>query len=282
MRFKALLAAGLLLLTACNALAAEQVLRLGLFPGLIPRTLISMYEPLRQHLESTLGQPVQLFSSPDFSSFAQRTAQSDYEVILTAPHLAYLAVHENDYSPVASYKTGIKTILLVRTQDAALPISAFRGKSVAIPDPHALVTYVGDEMLRERGLLAEQDYMLLRSRGHQGAAMAVVQGEAAMAFMGGFPYNQLSDDIKRRVSIYAESPVYPAQYFLVSNRLDTAKRKQIQQALLDFAKTGAGQRLIEQSQFGGIVAAKGQDLNRMRGIAGRVKQQLAKTATDSQ
>lgn len=260
-----------------NAAPSPEPIRFGLFPSLIPRTLIGMYEPMRKYVETAVGRPVQLFSSPDFISFARRTSQSDYDIVLTAPHLAYLAANNDGYTPVACYKNGIKTILVVRRKDAAMPPERLRGKVVAIPDPEALVTYVGQDMLREHGLQPERDYTLLRARGHQGAAMAVVQGNADMAFMGAFPFNQLSDEIKARISVYAESPVYPAQYFLVSQRLSPATRKAVQQALIRFSRTREGRELIAQSQFGDIVPANVRDLNVMRSIAAQVQEELQHT-----
>lgn len=271
--------AGLLLCLGCgnSVLAAEPAapLQFGLFPSLIPRTLVSMYDPLRLHLEQALGQSVQLYSSPDFISFARRTNESTYDIVLTAPHLAYVAMEDAGYVPVASYKLGIRAMLLVRKDQTGMSIDSLRGKAVAVPDINALVTFAGEELLLQHGLSAGRDYRVIKARGHQGAAMKVVNGEADLAFIGNLPYNQLADDVKASLTVLTESPTYPAQYFLVSKHLSQAKRKRIQQALIDFTTTKAGQQLMEYNQFGAIVAANARQLDSVRGMAGRVQKQLA-------
>ncbi len=249
------------------------VLRLGLFPNLEPRTLTMLYEPLRQHLEKSLGIPVRLYSTPDFLSFASRTQNNSYDIVLTAPHLAYLAMHDAGYTPVASYKRRFQTLLVVPKKLQMSTVEELRGTTVAVPDLNALVTQVGEEMLRRNGL-QPSDYTIVAKHGHEGAAMAVLAGEVRAALVGSIPYYQMPAASRAHLQILLRSASFPSQYFLVSKQVSPEQRKNIARALLEFNKSAAGQVMLERSGLQGIVADNGKALNRLEQPAGLVRQRL--------
>lgn len=73
----------LLVAPVCPVLAAAPAgtLNLGVFPYLSPTQMVEQLEPLRQHIETTLGKPVALASAPDFIGFVQRTQQEEYDLV---------------------------------------------------------------------------------------------------------------------------------------------------------------------------------------------------------
>ncbi len=249
------------------------VLRFGLFPNLEPRTLTMLYEPLRQHLEKSLGMPVHLYSTPDFLSFASRTQKNSYDLVLTAPHLAYLATQDAEYIPIAAYQRNFQTLLVVRKQAHPVTLQKLRGGTIAVPDPDALVTRVGADMLSHNGL-PPADYHIVAKHGHEGAAMAVLAGDASAALVGTIPYYQLSGASRSDLQILLRSQSFPSQYFLVNKHVPVQQRKAILAALLGYNKTPAGQAMLESSGLKKVVADNGRALARLGSSAEPVRQKL--------
>ena len=57
------------------------VLVMGVVPYLSARKLAELYEPLRQHLALSLGQPVVLESAPTYADFLARSATGRYDLL---------------------------------------------------------------------------------------------------------------------------------------------------------------------------------------------------------
>jgi len=159
------------------ATAADGVLKVGLFPNLTPFTLIAVHQPIRLYLEQQLHRPVQLLTAPDFRSFAKRTQNGEYDLVLTAPHLARLAEQDAGYIPVATYDDELRALLLVAKHSPVTRLDQLRGAKVAMPDPMAVVNMLGREMLNKAGV-ADSEYVLVDAHSHNGAALAVLRGEA--------------------------------------------------------------------------------------------------------
>ena len=61
-------------------------LRLGLAPYLSPAALFNTFRPVREHLERTLAQPVELLTARDFVALAAAVRSREYEIaLLPAP-----------------------------------------------------------------------------------------------------------------------------------------------------------------------------------------------------
>lgn len=263
----------LMLLVPSVRAEEKGVLRFGLFPNLEPRTLTMLYEPLRLHLEKRLGKPVHLYSTPDFLSFASRTQHGGYDLVLTAPHLAFLAAEDAGYIPVASYQRDFQTLLIVRKQERPTTLQELRGATIAVPDLNALVTSVGADMLGHNGL-RPGEYQVVAKHGHEGAAMAVLAGDVPAALVGTIPYYQMSTANRSDMQILLRSQSFPSQYFLVNKQLPAELRKAILAALLDYNKTAAGQAMLENTGLKKVVADNGKALVRLESSAEPVRKKL--------
>jgi phosphonate transport system substrate-binding protein len=187
---------------------ANEPLQIGLFPNLTPLTLITSYQPLRLYLEKTLHRPVAMVTAPDFRSFVERTQHGDYDIVLTAPHLARLAEQEAGYVAVATYAAKLQALILVAKNSPVRRLEDLRGARVAVPDPLAVVNMLGRERLQEAGL-ADTDYTLLNTHSHNGAALAVLHEDALAAIVGSAPYAQLAEGMRKDLRVLASSRSFP-------------------------------------------------------------------------
>ena len=251
---------GLLLLSALPvpALANVRNLTIGLFPNLPADKLISIYQPLAVYLKQQLNCHIRLASAKDFRSFYQATRNKQFDLIVTAPNLAWLAMTESRYQPLASYVHRVAGIFVSRRTTRIVNVSSCRNKTIAFTDPLTIVSQLGISYLRSQGLQADVDYHVTTYNNHANAALAVMLGKADCAVIGRIPFNQMSADIKNTLRVIAQTNEAPSQ-FIMSNP-DLTSTADIRAALLSFAKTPAGLAFINEQYVGGIISAHPEDV----------------------
>ncbi len=64
--------------------------------------------------------PVHVFTAPDPRTFLERTQRSEFDLVVTPAHFAWLAVSEVGHVPLLTYRTGLRA-LLVPSAEIAVP-----------------------------------------------------------------------------------------------------------------------------------------------------------------
>lgn len=256
------------------AMAADDGLGFGVFPSLSPRILVETYQPLAMALGESIGEPVYLETAPDFMSFHQRTLSGDYDLVLTAPHLAWLAWREGGYQPLLVYATPVKGVLIVRADSPLRRISDLRGKTIAMPDPLAIVGIRMEQILEKAGLRKDRDFKAIVSGSHTNAAVYVKEGQADAAVVGIQAFHQLPEELKRSVRAIAETPPIPGQVFLAHGQLDKARARAIAQSIETFTHSEAGKIFIQKGNFAGVRPLKKNEMKEMEGDARILKLRL--------
>lgn len=252
------------LLIPLHSWAAQKPLILGVFPYLNSYLVVSKFAPMRDYLASQLGRPVQVYTATDFRTFIERTQKGEYDIVLTAPHLARMAILEGNYVPLSTYKAQLSGMIIVNQNSSFMQLSDLRGKSLAIPDKLALVTMLGKQVLQDAGLQADKDYKMVVTRSHSSAALSVRHHQQDAAIIGSNPYKQLPPEDQAQLRILAQTPAFPAQYYIAHKRLGTHQLKQIQAALVQFANsTQAGQNFIAENKLEGILNSDGEELKKL-------------------
>jgi phosphonate transport system substrate-binding protein len=277
----AFLRATLLVLTAFillaqPATAAEKPLILGVFPYLSGYSVVNKFTPLRDYLAAELKRPVQVYTAPDFNTFIERTRRGDYDIALTAPHLARLAILDDGYVPLATYKATLQTMVVVKKDAPYTTLADLRGESIAIPDKLAIVTLLGTQLLRKENLRPGQDYTLVATQSHSSAALSVQYGQQDAAIVGSNPFNQLAPETLDRLRILASSSPLPTQYYIAHKRLGSRQIARLQSLLVTFAETPSGQIFIGENRFLGIKTSSGDELKQLDDSVNEVKRLLEK------
>ncbi|MFN3715743.1 MAG: PhnD/SsuA/transferrin family substrate-binding protein, partial [Thiobacillus sp.] len=152
-------------------------LSFGVFPNLSARQVIEIYQPLAKTLEKHLGREIVVYSARDFRTFAQRTAKGEYDILLTAPHLAWLARQDAGYRPLLKYATPTHGLLVVRKDSDLRQPQALRGKTLARADALAVTVQAVQTELAAHGLRAGVDYHLRDAGTHNNAVMQVINNK---------------------------------------------------------------------------------------------------------
>lgn len=254
---------GLLMPWLGAAMAADTGFNFGVFPNLSARVMVETYQPLANDLGKSIKQSVNLTSAVDFVTFNQRTMDAEYDLVLTAPHLAWLAWREGGYKPLLTYVEPAKGFLIVRANSAYQKMTDLRGKTIAMPDPLAVVNIRMEKILEQAGLLLGRDLTRVEAGSHTNAATHVNQGQADAAVVGVLAFLRLPKDVRDNLRVIAETQAMTSHVFLVRPHTSAAREQAIKQAIEQFTQSEAGQNFLQKGGFGGVRSLKKNELNTM-------------------
>jgi phosphonate transport system substrate-binding protein len=232
-------------LAACFAslsarpLRAQSVraLELGVLPNLSARTLLAQYQPMREFLERRLQQPVQVSTAPNWNAFYRRTADREYDLVITAANMARVAQIDTGYLPLVTYTPQIKGLVVFAKRRPMNSIAELRGQCLALSNPQSLVTLRGMQWLAEQGLRRNADFQTLDTPTDDSVGNLVVRGECVAAMLSGGEFRAIPEDVRSQLQVLVNFADVPGFIVAASPRLAPAPVLSLKQALLDF---GAG------------------------------------------
>lgn len=260
---------GFLLLIAGGRPAAsdDKPLVLGVFPSMTAKQTIEIYRPLASALEKHLRRSVVVYSARDFTTFVARTRQGEYDILLTAPHLAWLARQDTGYRPLLKYAQPVRGLLVVRSDSPFDEPDKLRGRTIAMADPIALAVLAIQAELAAHGLKPGIDYRTTDSGTHTNAVLQVINGRVDAAVLGLHPYNLTPPELRQQLRVLAETPALSSLMYLTHPRLREAEALAVRNALLSFAATPEGQAFMQRGGYGGFADVDGSELRAFRPYA---------------
>lgn len=255
---------------ALSAHAAGPPLRMGILPLLSPKVLFTQYQPLRVYLERELQRPVEMSTSPDFRRFHEDTLAGDFDLLLSAPHLARHAQLGAGFLPVATYLSINRAILVMSKERPVTKLEELRGHNFAIFDPLALVVLQARQWLEDQGLKAGRDYRVVVAPSQTSVVYSVQIGESLMGVIAPSGLRQISAEVRRdQIQVYAELPPVRTQVWLVHPRM-AAEAERIKAALLRFGASAEGARFYEGNEYDGMRAVGAEELRELDRLAREV------------
>ncbi|MBI3432173.1 MAG: phosphate/phosphite/phosphonate ABC transporter substrate-binding protein [Hydrogenophilales bacterium] len=255
------------LIADANATPTDTPLIFGVFPNMTAKQTLEIYEPLARLMEKRLQRRVAIYSARDFKTFVERTRQGDYDILLTAPHLAWLARQDAGYRPLLKYARPTRGLLVVKNTSPYRVPEDLRGQSIATPDSIAVATLAVQADMAAHGLRRNVDYQVTDYGSHLNAVMQVINGRTAAAMMGLHPFMLLPADLRRQLRVLIETAPLSSLMYLTHPRLRDREANAIRRALLDFAATPEGKSFMQHGGYGGFVAVDGSELRAFRPYA---------------
>lgn len=249
----------------------------GIFPHLPARQIVETYRPLADELEKQLHRRVVIYSARDYKTFVARTRRGEYDIILTAPHLAWLARQEAGYQPLMKYAQPVHGLLVVKVGSPFNSAEALRGHAIATADNIAVAVMAIQAELTKRGIQPDTDYKTVESGTHLNAVMQVLNGRAEGAVLGMHPYLLMPPDMRRQLRVLIETPPLSSLMYLTHPRLRDAETQSARKALLNFAATPEGQAFMQRGGYGGFANVVGSELHAFRPYALQTQQMLQNT-----
>ncbi|MEQ1661777.1 MAG: phosphate/phosphite/phosphonate ABC transporter substrate-binding protein [Thiobacillus sp.] len=228
----------------------------GVFPNLGTQQILMTYRPLADVLEKRFHRQVLIFTAPDFKTFVTRTHRGEYDLVLTAPHMAWLARQEAGYRPLLQFDQPVRGLLVVNKASALNTLQDLDNSKIAIGDPLAVTVLAMQDLLAASGLKSGQQFRLYEAGTQSNAAMQVVSRRSDAAIVGRQPLNALPEDMRQQLRVIAETRALSSQMFLTHPRVNERDAASIQEALLAFERLSAGQTFMTKSGFGKLVPVR--------------------------
>ncbi|MFI9652709.1 PhnD/SsuA/transferrin family substrate-binding protein [Guyparkeria halopsychrophila] len=246
-RLLPLLAGAAALLVAALPAKAEEALKMAIAPFLPEAELNEAYAPVAEYLSRRLGETVELELFPNYLSFWEATrGGSDFDIALDAAPVTDFRVQRQNWQVIARFDGEVTQSLVTRDDDLILSPRELVNKRVAVqPSPS-----VGALVLYQLFPNPVQQPTLIFERTNRDVAAAVIEGKAKAGviptpLVGGYP------------GLYPVITTDPLPFlgFSVSPELNERTRKALRQALLSFAETDEGRRILDEQQLTDIVPA---------------------------
>ncbi len=239
----------------------------GVFPHLPARQIVEIYRPLANELEKQLHRRVVIYSARDYKTFATRTRLGAYDIILTAPHLAWLARQEAGYRPLLKYSQPVHGLLVVKADSPFDSVKTLRGHTIATADPIALAVLAIQAEMSRQGIQPGTDYQTVESGTHLNTAMQVINGRAEGAILGVHSYTLMPPNVRQQLRVLIETPPLSSLMYLTHPRLRDAEALSIHKALLHFADSPEGRAFMQHGGYGGFFNTDSSELHAFRPYA---------------
>lgn len=253
----------------------ERSLRVGLLPYLSNQKLLNTFAPLAKYLERKLHRKVLLVTAPDFASYFKRGNLGQYDIYVTAPHLAAYAEIKHRHRRLVRPEKNMQGTFMVPIESKIKNLSGLKGKVLAAPDSLAVITMVAERFLMENGLVPGQDVFIRNGSSHNNAVATVFEGLSDAAVSLSTFYDGLDQQQKLKLRVIAITPSIPHGMFMASPDLDTGLYRSVLSAMLAFPDAQEGEVFFKRTAFIGFVEISDADMSLMKKFApqieGRVK-----------
>lgn len=253
-RLRHLLPLALLLFVRLAAAQGVQDLEVGVLPNLSTRILMTQYSPLRDYLARTLHRPVRVSTAPDWARFTRRGLDGDYDVVVTAAHLARLLQVDAGLVPVGRFTPDITALLIARSDTPVTRLADLRGKTLTLPNLHSLVALQTLRRLADLGLHPGSDLTVITTPRDDSVGNLLLRGEATAAALSAGEFRTIPEDIRRQLKTVQPLTDVPGFIVLAAPRLGTDDIDRLRQALAAFPASSEGQRFAELTGFTGLIA----------------------------
>lgn len=265
---RTVLAVALLLSGWAQAQTAPAFL-LGVAPHTSARIILEMYQPLRQQLEKDLGLQVEVVTASDFTEFARRMLQQEYDLAVTTGHQARLAQTDAGYLPLLTYSADFRAVAVVPDGSPVKTVKDLKGKPVMGQSPSSLVTLWGQHWLKQNGHTDPLRYV----SASDSVARLVLAGDAMAGFMSLANYQSLPRESQSKLRFLVISEPLAGRVYMLNKRHADIKDK-VDTALADFADSAVGNTYFQRYKLDGYRKLKPKELEAMDPYAAEVRQTL--------
>lgn len=255
------------------ARAQQPPLRLGIMPFNSTLALIKTHQPLRQHLETSLGRPVEIYTSADYASFHRDSLAGSFDLLITGPHFGVMCIDQG-YVPLYHYKASLRPIFVVRGDAGIRDVAQLKGKRIGLSNRLSVSSIVGLKWLADSGLQAGRDFEVLEKSTHGAAIAAVAVGDLDAALTTYTPLKQVPADVRAKVAELPTTVQVPHLMTLAHGRLGQATVDRIRDALASFPATPEGVAFFKETGYQGYDTIGQADLKALQPYVPIIKQMM--------
>jgi phosphonate transport system substrate-binding protein len=202
-----------------NVLAAGVQLHMGVMPTLSARIIATQYEPMQAYLSKRLETPVMLSTAPDVASYYRNIQADNYDIVITAAHVARLIQTQHGFVPIANFQPNVKCILVTLKGSDSFLKSLLKLPQITHSDPASLLTFEAEKWLEKQGLKAGTDFELNRVRSAENIGIAIARGEATAGITSMNALQAYPAAVREKLSVAHLISEVPAFYILAAPRV---------------------------------------------------------------
>ena len=225
---------------SAHAQTDAQGLVIGAVPNLSARVVIAQYQPVRDYLQRTLKQSVEIATSTDFPSFSRETLKGTYSMVFTPANLGRVAQVDGGWSVLACLEPGIPAVLVGMVDNPNSNPNQLSGKVLATSNPSSLVVQAGIKWLKERKLEVGRDYKLSTVPNDDSLFAVLRSGEAPFAMMSRGEFLAKPELMRQSTRIVSEMEIVSGFWILTNPKMPVAQRQRIRELLLAFPDSEEG------------------------------------------
>nr|CRH04545.1 putative ABC transporter periplasmic binding protein [Candidatus Magnetococcus massalia] len=277
-RFTLLLCAllGLLQLPATAWAAADEPLRIGVFPRRSAQLTTTMFQPMAELLSQQLKRPVVVEAAPDFPTFWQRLAAHRYDLVHLNQYQYIKAHAKHGYRVIArNEEFGRDTLtaaFFVRKDRKMNSLQQLRGKKVIFGGGRgAMIGYIiPTQMLRQAGLEAGS-YQELFAKTPPNAIIATYFNQADAGCAGDIGLNLVANKIDvEALEILAQSEPLVLMPWAIKGDLPAELSGRITSILTGLQHSDAGRKVLKAARLTALRPAQDRDYAPLRQIVAEV------------
>jgi phosphonate transport system substrate-binding protein len=271
---RSILTALTLFLAAVPVQAADHdpsLLHVALLPDENASTVIKNNQGLKTYLERTIGRPIELVVTTDYSSMIEAMRFGRVDIAYFGPLSYVLAKSKADIEPFAALmkngKATYEAVVIANVASGISNLSGIRGHDVAFGDVASTSSHlIPKSMLLQQALTASKDYTEHFVGSHDAVAMAVQNGNAQA---GGLSRPIFESMIERgliskdKVQVLATSKSFPEYPWAMRSDLKPELKERIRAAFYDLKD----QAVLKQFKADGFAAVKDADYDVVRDLA---------------
>ena len=239
--------------------AQQDTIKLGIAPHSSARFILNLYQPLRIHLEKSLGKPVEVVTAPNFSDFIRRAINQDYDIVVTTGNQTRLLQTDAGYKPFLTYQADFRSIAVVAANSDIYRAKDLAGRKFLGLNPASLVTQWGINWQKENRL---DEKTIRYVSASDSVAQLLLAGDASVGFISLTNFEQLPVEVQKQLRILEKSPSMAGRVYSLNQRLLPSKNK-IESALWSFAKSPEGRQYFDKYKLKGYRKLKPKELESM-------------------
>lgn len=231
---------------------------LGVFPLVSTVALYKRFSPLTDYLAESLGREIVLLTAKDFPTFFERTAQRQYDIVITAPHFAVSAADSGKYRIRATLTSDVQQLIVIKNDSPIKRVQQLANMKIATPPEGALMTMMGKRFLADAGLTDDKQPIYRSFTSHNAANEALLGGEVDAAIAS---TNIILKAIKagEPLMILSRGLRLPNMATMVATDRDEEIGEQLVKILTTMTNSEKGQQILKSINFPGYRAVDAKD-----------------------
>jgi phosphonate transport system substrate-binding protein len=246
----------LLLVPVCHAQTDEDF-TFSVVPQFEQRKLFGIWKPVVDELSRRTGLHLKLVATLTVSQFERELANGTFDFIYANPYHILRVNKRQRYIPLVRDNIPLTGILVVAKSSPVRDVKELDGKTLAIPSPNAL----GASLLIRADLenIFHIRMTTLNVKTHSSVYLNVATGAADAGGGVQKTFEEQAPVIRDALRVLYTTRELPSHPIAAHPRVPEAAREAVRKALLEMAKTPAGQALLADIPMSHPVAASIED-----------------------